>query len=67
MTHDEEYCRRKIAQLEEENAELRRASSQFGQLAERLNAELRSERRAGGDRRRDSRPESGRRRESDRR
>jgi hypothetical protein len=45
--------------LREENSELLKASTTFGQLAERLSTELRLERRAdGGDRRRESRPSS---------
>jgi hypothetical protein len=65
MTHDEEYCRKRIAQLEQENAELRRASAQFGQLAERLNDRLREERRTGTDRRHRTRSSSDRRHDPD--
>jgi hypothetical protein len=50
MIHDEE-CRRRLAQLEEENTHLRRSAEEFGQLAERLNTELRAERRAEPERR----------------
>jgi hypothetical protein len=39
-----EQCHELIRQLEEENLHLRRAGSVFGQLAERLNLELRAER-----------------------
>jgi hypothetical protein len=39
-----EECHQLIRQLEEENLHLRRAGSVFGQLAERLNQELRAER-----------------------
>lgn len=39
-----EACHELIRQLEEENLHLRRAGSVFGQLAERLNHELRAER-----------------------
>lgn len=49
---DEEWCRERIAELEEENRELRRSALRFGELAERLNVQLREERRQGGDRRR---------------
>ena len=49
---DEEWCRERIAELEEENQELRRSALRFGELAERLNVQLREERRQGGDRRR---------------
>jgi predicted ribosome quality control (RQC) complex YloA/Tae2 family protein len=35
-------CRRKIEELEEENAYLRNAAETFGNLAERLNAERRA-------------------------
>ncbi len=54
MPHDEE-CLKRLAQLEEENDHLRRSAEEFGQLAERLNTELRAERRAGTDRRHDPR------------
>ena len=39
-----EECHEMIRRLEEENRQLRHAGSVFGQLAERLNQELRSER-----------------------
>ena len=39
-----EECHELIRRLEEENRQLRHAGSVFGQLAERLNQELRSER-----------------------
>jgi len=51
MTHDEDDCRKRIEQLEEENDYLRRSSEEFGRLAERLNEELQRERRGGADRR----------------
>ena len=60
MTHDED-CLERLAQLEEENEQLRRSAVKFGQLAERLNTELREERRAGTDRRRGTRPGTDRR------
>ena len=41
-----EDCLTTVRQLEEENRQLRRAASSFGQLAERLNDELGRERRA---------------------
>jgi hypothetical protein len=48
-----EASQREIQRLCEENTELLKASNAFGQLAERLNTELRQERRIGeGDRRR---------------
>jgi predicted RNase H-like nuclease (RuvC/YqgF family) len=48
---------REIQKLREENSELMKASNAFGQLAERLNTELRQVRRLGdADRRRWSRP-----------
>jgi hypothetical protein len=39
-----EECHQLIVRLREENAQLRKAASVFGQLAERLNHELRTER-----------------------
>lgn len=59
MTQDEE-CLKRIAQLEEENDQLRSAADAFGQLAERLNTELRAERRAGTNRRHSARSASDR-------
>ena len=51
--------------LREQNGQLLKASNTFGQLAERLNTELRLERRlAGEDRRRQARPSSAPRRAS---
>lgn len=48
-----EASQREIQRLCEENGQLLKASNAFGQLAERLNTELRQERRVGeGDRRR---------------
>ena len=38
-------CLATISRLEEENRQLRRSAATFGQLAERLNEELRRERR----------------------
>jgi predicted RNase H-like nuclease (RuvC/YqgF family) len=38
-------CQATIARLEEENRQLRKSAAAFGQLAERLNEELRRERR----------------------
>jgi hypothetical protein len=55
MTYDDEECIKRIEELEEENAHLRRAAEDFGQLAERLNNELIEEKRRGGDRRRQQR------------
>jgi anti-sigma factor RsiW len=46
--HDQDEltrCRAEVARLQAENADLRRASESFGRLAERLNRELRAERR----------------------
>lgn len=39
-----EACHELICELEEENLQLRQAAALFGQLAERLNLELRQER-----------------------
>lgn len=48
-----EASRREVERLSEENGQLIEASNVFGQLAERLNTELREERRVGDpDRRR---------------
>jgi predicted RNase H-like nuclease (RuvC/YqgF family) len=59
-----EDCLTTVKQLEEENRQLRRAASSFGQLAERLNDELGRERRAAErDRRREPRETSDRRSE----
>jgi hypothetical protein len=49
--YDDEWCEERIEELEAENRELREASTMFGELAERLNLELRQERRSGIDRR----------------
>jgi hypothetical protein len=46
-----EDCRRAIAQLKEENADLRESAGLFGGLAERLNQTLQEERRRGVERR----------------
>ena len=47
-------CHEEIRRLKTENDDLRRAAESFGQLAERLNRQLRAERvmRASADRRR---------------
>ena len=47
----EKWCRERIVELEAENRDLRRAASKFGELAERLNTQLREERRSGRERR----------------
>jgi hypothetical protein len=49
---DLELLEQRIAELEAENAELRTAATAFGELAERLSAQLRGESR-------DPRPSSG--------
>jgi hypothetical protein len=54
-------CKRRLAELEQENAELRASSEAFGNLAERLNRELQLERRSGAERRLAARPGSDRR------
>lgn len=54
-------CEEQVDQLKRENKLLRDASGTFGALAERLNATLESERRAGRDRRAASRGQSDRR------
>ena len=60
-----EASQREIQRLREQNGQLIQASNDFGQLAERLNSELRKERRLGEeDRRRRFRPGSVPRRES---
>ena len=58
-------CQKRIKQLEEENEQLRRAATEFGRLAERLNTELRDERRRAQDRRTVARPTTDRRAPSD--
>jgi hypothetical protein len=45
-----EECHELIRRLQEENAHLRQAGSSFGQLAERLNQELRAERQTASGR-----------------
>jgi hypothetical protein len=55
-------CKRRVAELEIENDELRAASESFGDLAERLNEELEHERRSGFERRVALRPTADRRR-----
>lgn len=51
MTDEFESYRLKIAELQEENAALREAARTFGDLAERLNQELKEERRRNKERR----------------
>jgi hypothetical protein len=46
-----EECHKLIRHLLEENAALRQSGTAFGHLAERLNSELREERRQGRERR----------------
>ena len=57
-------CEDKVKHLEEENQQLRDASSAFGQLAERLNHTLQEERRAATSDRRQRRRHYGDRRQS---
>ena len=52
---DYDTYQKRIAELQEENTHLREAARTFGDLAERLNAELREERRRRVDRRSRSR------------
>ena len=47
-----DQCRETLQDVKAENEELRRSAESFGNLAERLNDELRAERREGQDRRR---------------
>ena len=61
MSNELLKCRRRLAELEEENAELRASSKSFGDLAERLNRELEFERRVSGERRVSTRPTRDRR------
>ena len=61
MSNELSECKRRLAELEEENAELRAASQAFGDLAERLNQELKSERPGGTERRALVRPSRDRR------
>ena len=61
MTEKCQCCREELARLREENSLLRRAADTFGQLAERLDAALREERRSGRSRRRQARPDPDRR------
>lgn len=58
-------CQKRIKLLEEENEQLRRAATEFGRLAERLNAELRDERRRAQDRRSMARTSTDRRAPTD--
>ncbi|HEY2434158.1 MAG TPA: hypothetical protein VGI12_15895 [Vicinamibacterales bacterium] len=51
MTRDEQECRQQLAELKEENSQLRQSAEQFGLLAERLNRQLGEERRRGAERR----------------
>ena len=51
MADELEHYRLKIAELQEENAALREAARTFGDLAERLNMELKEERRRDKERR----------------
>lgn len=51
MADELEHYRLKIAELQEENAALREAARTFGDLAERLNMELKEERRRNKERR----------------
>jgi hypothetical protein len=51
MADELESCRLKIAELQEENTALREAARTFGDLAERLNQELKEERRRNKERR----------------
>ena len=55
-------CKRRLAELEVENDELRASAESFGDLAERLNQELEHERRSGSERRVALRPTADRRR-----
>jgi hypothetical protein len=43
-----QHCRQTIDELLEENAALRKAGADFGALAERLNRELRVQKRSAG-------------------
>ena len=63
MTQDEEKRRQRIEELEEENDLLRRSAEKFGELAERLNAKLRAERRVREERRQRTRKRGARRQE----
>jgi hypothetical protein len=65
MSRSLEGCEERLEQLEEENAQLKRAAESFGLLAERLNMQLSQERRQGNDRRRDARPGPDRRQRND--
>ncbi len=58
---DLEACKETVQRLEEENGQLRQAAGAFGQLAERLNHNLREERRLGDERRAMNRPSGDRR------
>lgn len=51
MADELESYRLRIAELQEENAALREAARTFGDLAERLNQELKDERRRNNERR----------------
>ena len=51
MADELDSYRQKIAELQEENTALREAARTFGDLAERLNQELKEERRRNKERR----------------
>ena len=61
MSDELSKCKRRLAELEDENAELRASSQAFGDLAERLNQALQLERRSGTERRVSVRPSPDRR------
>ena len=64
MAHDEsqdKMYQARIAELEAENAHLRASAETFGELAERLNQQLREERRKAADRRTEDRASADRR------
>ena len=56
-----EAYRARISDLEAENAHLRESANAFGELAERLNKQLREERRKAAERRTEKRSPSDRR------
>ena len=58
---DDKWCRDRIHELEDENRELRHAATRFGELAERLNMQLRNERRQNPERRQAARNSGDRR------
>jgi hypothetical protein len=62
MDNDElKRCEEEVDRLKVENEHLRDSANTFGHLAERLNGELRAERRAGVDRRQTARESAERR------